>query len=112
MATLKVAFLSSAVLEFFASVAIAVVAMYIGFGLLGYIDYGPSPELSLFSGLFILLLAPEFFQPLRSITTTGRRRWRPPMRWPNWRRWTVRLLRRKTCRITRQKMAFNCAMYT
>jgi ATP-binding cassette subfamily C protein CydD len=41
--------------------------MYIGFGLLGYIDYGPSPELSLFSGLFILLLAPEFFQPLRSL---------------------------------------------
>lgn len=67
MATLKVAFLSSAVLEFFASVAIAVVAMYIGFGLLGYIDYGPSLELSLFSGLFILLLAPEFFQPLRSL---------------------------------------------
>lgn len=67
MATLKVAFLSSAVLEFFASVAIAVVAMYIGFGLLGYIDYGPSPELSLFSGLFILLLAPEFFQSLRSL---------------------------------------------
>ena len=67
MATLKVAFLSSAVLEFFASVAIAVVAMYIGFGLLGYIDYGPSPELSLCSGLFILLLAPEFFQPLRSL---------------------------------------------
>jgi len=67
MATLKVAFLSSAVLEFFASVAIAVAAMYIGFGLLGYIDYGPSPELSLFSGLFILLLAPEFFQPLRSL---------------------------------------------
>lgn len=67
MATLRVAFLSSAVLEFFASVAIAVVAMYIGFGLLGHIDYGPSPELTLFSGLFILLLAPEFFQPLRSL---------------------------------------------
>ncbi len=67
MATLKVAFLSSAVLEFFASVAIAVVAMYIGFGLLGYIDYGPSSALTLFSGLFVLLLAPEFFQPLRSL---------------------------------------------
>ena len=67
METLRVAFLSSAVLEFFASVAIAVVAMYIGFGLLGYISYGPSPSLTLFSGLFILLLAPEFFQPLRSL---------------------------------------------
>lgn len=65
--TLRVAFLSSAVLEFFASVAIAVVAIYIGFGLLGYIDYGPSPQLTLFSGLFVLLLAPEFFQPLRQL---------------------------------------------
>ena len=37
MKTLRVAFLSSAVLEFFASVAIAVIAIYIGFGLLGYI---------------------------------------------------------------------------
>ncbi|QJD60873.1 thiol reductant ABC exporter subunit CydD [Pseudomonas sp. gcc21] len=67
MRTLRVAFLSSAVLEFFASVAIAVVAMYIGFGLLGYIDFGPAPQLTLFSGLFILLLAPEFFQPLRNL---------------------------------------------
>ncbi|WP_328189983.1 thiol reductant ABC exporter subunit CydD [Marinobacter sp. OP 3.4] len=65
--TLRVAFLSSAVLEFFASVAIAVIAIYIGFGLLGYIQYGPSPDLTLFSGLFILLLAPEFFQPLRQL---------------------------------------------
>ncbi|UYG05733.1 thiol reductant ABC exporter subunit CydD [Halomonas sp. LR3S48] len=65
MRTLRVAFLSSAVLEFFASVAIAVVAIYVGFGLLGYIDYGPADRLTLFSGLLILLLAPEFFQPLR-----------------------------------------------
>ncbi|QJQ99243.1 thiol reductant ABC exporter subunit CydD [Halomonas sp. PGE1] len=67
MRTLRVAFLSSAVLEFFASVAIAVVAIYVGFGLLGYITYGPSPELTLFSGLLVLLLAPEFFQPLRTL---------------------------------------------
>lgn len=67
MRTLRIAFLSSAVLEFFASVAIALVAMYIGFGLLGFIQFGPSAQLSLFSGLFILLLAPEFFQPLRSL---------------------------------------------
>jgi ATP-binding cassette subfamily C protein CydD len=67
MKTLRVAFLSSAVLEFFASIAIAVIAIYIGFGLLGYISYGPSTELTLFSGLFILLLAPEFYQPLRQL---------------------------------------------
>ncbi|MCH4563705.1 thiol reductant ABC exporter subunit CydD [Halomonas sp. EGI 63088] len=68
MRTLRLAFLSSAVLEFFASVAIAVVAIYVGFGLLGYIDYGPSPGLTLFSGLLVLLLAPEFFQPLRTLS--------------------------------------------
>ncbi|MBW4933236.1 thiol reductant ABC exporter subunit CydD [Marinobacter sp. F4206] len=68
MKTLRVAFLSSAVLEFFASMAIAVIAIYIGFGLLGYITYGPSGQLTLFSGLLILLLAPEFFQPLRTLS--------------------------------------------
>lgn len=68
LGTLRVAFLSSAVLEFFASVAIAVVAIYVGFGLLGYIDFGPAGELSLFSGLLVLLLAPEFFQPLRTLS--------------------------------------------
>lgn len=67
MRTLRLAFLSSAVLEFFASVAIAVVAIYVGFGLLGYIEFGPAQELTLFSGLLVLLLAPEFFQPLRSL---------------------------------------------
>ena len=68
MKTLKIAFLSSAVLEFFSSVAIAVVAIYIGFGLLGYISFGPAGDLTLFSGLLILLLAPEFFQPLRLLS--------------------------------------------
>ncbi len=65
--TLRVAFLSSAVLEFFASVAIAVIAIYIGFALLGAIGFGPADELTLYAGLFVLLLAPEFFQPLRNL---------------------------------------------
>lgn len=65
MKTLRVAFLSSAVLEFFAAVAIAALAIYIGFALLGYLTWGPAPDLSLFSGILILMLAPEFFQPLR-----------------------------------------------
>lgn len=68
MHTLRLAFLSSAVLEFFAAIAIALVAIYIGFALLGYIQFGPAPHLTLFSGLFILLLAPEFFQPLRNLS--------------------------------------------
>lgn len=68
MRTLRVAFLSSAVLEFFASVAIATVAIYIGFALLGYIAFGPASSVTVFGGVFILLLAPEFFQPLRTLS--------------------------------------------
>ncbi len=64
---LRLAFLSSAVLEFFAAVAIAALAIYIGLGLLGFIDFGPAAKLSLASGLFILLLAPEYFNPLRQL---------------------------------------------
>ncbi|MFP4160802.1 MAG: thiol reductant ABC exporter subunit CydD [Ectothiorhodospira sp.] len=67
MKVLRVAFLSSAVLEFFSAVAIALVAMYVGFGLIGYLDWGPADELTLFSGVFVLLMAPDFFQPLRQL---------------------------------------------
>lgn len=65
MSTLRIAFLSSAVLEFFSSVAIAGVALYVGFGLLGYIDWLGADQLTLFSGLLVLMLAPEYFAPLR-----------------------------------------------
>ncbi|MFU8897110.1 MAG: thiol reductant ABC exporter subunit CydD [Gammaproteobacteria bacterium] len=67
MQVLRVAFLSSAVLEFFSAIAIATLAVYIGLGLLGYIQLGPTDSLTLFSGLFILLLAPEFYNPLRTL---------------------------------------------
>lgn len=68
MRTLRVAFLSSTVLEFFTSVAIASLAIYIGFSLYGAITWGPAANISLFSGLLILVLAPEFFQPLRILS--------------------------------------------
>jgi ATP-binding cassette subfamily C protein CydD len=67
MKVLRLAFLSSAVLEFFAAVAIASLAIYIGLSLLGFIDIGPSNHLTLASGLFILLLAPDFFLALRQL---------------------------------------------
>ncbi len=67
MRVLRLAFLSSAVLEFFAAVAIASLAIYIGLGLLGFITFGPADKLTLASGLFVLLLAPEFFNPLRQL---------------------------------------------
>ncbi|PDT08351.1 thiol reductant ABC exporter subunit CydD [Rhizobium sp. M1] len=69
MAVLKIAFLSSAVLELFAALGVAMVAVYIGFSLLGEIRFGTwSGRLDLTEGLFILLLAPAFFEPLRELS--------------------------------------------
>ncbi|AHE99180.1 thiol reductant ABC exporter subunit CydD [Thioalkalivibrio paradoxus] len=65
MRVLRVAFLSSAVMEFFSAIAIGLVAIYVGFALLGFLEFGPAGKLALFPGLFVLLLAPEYFQPLR-----------------------------------------------
>jgi ATP-binding cassette, subfamily C, bacterial CydD len=66
MDVLAVAFLSSAALEFFATVGVAMVALYIGFYLLGWTSYGATlTAFGLSGGLFMLLLAPDFFQPLR-----------------------------------------------
>jgi len=63
MRVMRVAFLSSAVLEFFAALGVAGVALYIGLTFLGLIALHGS--LSLQAGLFCLLMAPEVYQPLR-----------------------------------------------
>lgn len=68
MAVLRIAFLSSAVLELFSALGVAMVAVYIGFSLLGTLDFGAwDTRLTLAQGLFILLLAPAFFEPLREL---------------------------------------------
>lgn len=68
MAVLRVAFLSSTVLELFAALGVAMVAVYVGFSLLGEIGFGTwGGPLTLQAGLFVLLLAPDFFQPLRDL---------------------------------------------
>ncbi len=70
MAVLRMAFLSSAVLEFFAAVSIAVLAVYFGFSFLDHLDFGHyGAGMTLFIGLFVLILAPEFYQPLRDMGT-------------------------------------------
>ncbi|MEP7184298.1 MAG: thiol reductant ABC exporter subunit CydD [Rhodanobacter sp.] len=67
MAVLRIAFLSALVLEFFATVSIAVIAVLIGFRLLaGTLAFEP--------GMFALLLAPEFFAPLRALGTQRHQR--------------------------------------
>lgn len=66
MAVLRVAFLSSAVLELFAAVGVALVAVYVGFSLLGMLHFGTySAPLTFQTGLFVLMLSPEFYAPLR-----------------------------------------------
>ncbi len=68
MEVLRMAFLSSAVLEFFASVAIAILAVYFGFSYLEHLDFGDyGSKVTLFTGLFVLLLAPDFYMPLREL---------------------------------------------
>ena len=70
MDVLKMAFLSSAVLEFFTSISIAIMAVYFGFSFLGQLEFVPSNvPVTLFSGFFCLILAPEFYQPLRDLGT-------------------------------------------
>ena len=62
MKVLRVAFLSSLALEFFATVSIAMVAVFIGFRLY-------DGQLHFLQGFFVLLLAPEFYRPLRAMGT-------------------------------------------
>ncbi|HGJ5872899.1 MAG TPA: cysteine/glutathione ABC transporter permease/ATP-binding protein CydD [Arsenophonus apicola] len=70
MEVLRMAFLSSAVLEFFASISIAIVAVYFGFSYLGELHFGNyGIPVTLFAGFLALILAPEFFQPLRDLGT-------------------------------------------
>jgi ATP-binding cassette, subfamily C, bacterial CydD len=68
MAVLRVAFISAAVLEAIVTVAVAVVAIYIGLTLLGYMDVPGLPsQMSLRTGLFLLMVTPLYFQPVRTL---------------------------------------------
>ena len=68
MRVLRIAFLSSTALELFSALGVALVAVYVGFHLLGEIGPGSwGVRLSLEQGLFVLLLAPAFFEPLREL---------------------------------------------
>lgn len=62
MKVLRIAFLSSLVLEMGATISTAIIAVEVGLRLL----YG---QISFQSAFFVLLLAPEFYLPLRSLGT-------------------------------------------
>lgn len=64
---LRVAFLSSASLEFFAALSVALVAVYAGFNLLGLLPFPVPEKLDLARGFFVLALAPEYYAPMRRL---------------------------------------------
>lgn len=65
MSMLKVAFLNAGVIDFFSSLSIAILAVFLGLGHLKLVDIPGFSGMQLWQSLFILMLAPEFFAPFR-----------------------------------------------
>ncbi|MET3926261.1 thiol reductant ABC exporter subunit CydD [Devosia sp. 2618] len=65
---LRIAFLSSAVLEFFAALGVAGIALYVGLTFIEFLHLRSTP-LTLELGLFLLLMAPEVYSPLRLLAS-------------------------------------------
>ena len=61
IAVLRAAFPSGGVLEFFAALAVALIAVYCGFALLGMLPFAPPEHLTLERAFFALAMAPEFY---------------------------------------------------
>jgi len=65
MRVMRIAFLSSAVLEFFAALGVAGIALYVGLTFLGLVSLRGGVPLTLEAGMFCLLMAPDIYAPLR-----------------------------------------------
>lgn len=65
---LKVAFITSAVLEFFSALSVALIAVYCGFYLLGQLPFKVPETLTLETAFFVLALAPEVYAPMRRLS--------------------------------------------
>lgn len=64
---LKIAFLSSGILEFFSALSVALVAVYCGFNLLRLLPFPVPEQLDLARAFFVLALAPEVYAPMRRL---------------------------------------------
>ncbi len=67
MAVLRIAFVSTGGLEFFAALSVALVAVYAGFDLLHALPFRAPETLTLQRAFFVLAAAPEFYAPLRRL---------------------------------------------
>lgn len=64
---LKIAFVTSAVLEFFSALSVALIAIYCGFYLLGELPFKVPEHLTFATAFFVLALAPEVYAPMRRL---------------------------------------------
>jgi ATP-binding cassette subfamily C protein CydD len=67
LGVLKIAFVTSAVLEFFSALSVALIAIYCGFYLLGELPFKVPEVLMFASAFFVLALAPEVYAPMRRL---------------------------------------------
>ena len=65
---LKLAFVTSAVLEFFSALSVAMIAVYCGFSLLGELPFRVPEHLTLGTAFFVLALSPEVYAPMRRLS--------------------------------------------
>lgn len=65
MGVLRLAFLNAGLIDFFASLSIAMLALFLGLGHLGLATIPGFSHLALWQSLFILMIAPEYFAPFR-----------------------------------------------
>ncbi len=65
MGVLRIAFINAAVIDFFASLSIAMLALLLGLGHLKLAMIPGFSKLELWQSLFILIIAPEYFAPFR-----------------------------------------------
>lgn len=67
LSVMRIAFVSGGIIEFFAAIAVALVAVYCGFNLLGLLPFPVPEKLSLWQAFFALAMAPEFYLPMRRL---------------------------------------------
>lgn len=67
LSVMRIAFVSSSIIDFFAAISVALVAVYCGFNLLGLLPFPVPEKLTLAPAFFALALAPEVYLPLRRL---------------------------------------------
>jgi ATP-binding cassette subfamily C protein len=68
MHVLRIAFLNAAIIDFFASLSIAMLAVFLGLGHLKLAMIPGFSNLELWQSLFVLMIAPEYYAPFRKFS--------------------------------------------